>query len=308
MFLVNEKRMLQFPTRLNHFVRDLHHFRFRNGPGRPPLEQDALALVTGGSRGLGFHIVRRLASYGVTVINVDLVPPTCKFEESDKIHYYSCDITDHDEVKSLHEKILRDHGTVTILINNAGITRIKSLEAMTDDEIKAVLNVNLVGAYVMMNSFLPGMIAEMHGFIVNIASVLGEVTPARLTSYGASKGGLIAAHNSLANALKKPDYGSGAIKMLLVCPGKINTAMFEKVETPSKLFAPDIDPSKLADYIVTAIRLNSTVTLRFPYYVNILPFIKQLSWPYMRLLKRCSGMDKATAVPCPSITVSSHDQ
>lgn len=290
--------------RMGYFSRDFDGLAFRKGLRRSNFREDTVALVTGGSRGLGLELVLRLVSHGIKVINVDVLSPTHKFQETDRVHYYHCDITDFDEVKALHRKIHNEHGPITILINNAGITRIKTVDTMTHHEFQSVMAVNLIGAYIMMNVFLPDMFAEEHGFIVNIASVLGEITPARLTAYGASKGGLIAVHNSLSRLLRKQSHGTGAIRILLVCPGKINTAMFAKVETPSKIFAPDIEPGKLADQIVNAIYHDSTTTLRFPYYVNILPFFKHLSWPYVRLLKKCSGMDRVTAVPCPNNDVS----
>ncbi|QLL30434.1 hypothetical protein HG536_0A02510 [Torulaspora globosa] len=292
--------------RMGHFNMDFSDLTFRNSSQRPSFHKNTVALVTGGSRGLGLELVLRLASCGIKVINVDVMSPTHKLREADNVYFYRCDITDHDEVKALHEKISSEHGPVTILLNNAGITRINTVDIITHEEIKAVIAVNLIGAYIMINTFLPDMIAEKHGFIVNIASVLGEIAPARLTSYAASKGGLIAIHNSLARQLCRHSKGSRSIKMLLVCPGKINTSMFARVKTPSKILAPDIDPGKLADRIVTAIRCNNITTLRYPYYVNIVPFFKQLSWPYMRLLKKCSGIDKATAVSYSYGDVSPH--
>lgn len=290
---------------MGHFNMDFKDLTFRNS-SRPSFQKNTIALVTGGSRGLGLELVLRLSKCGIKIIIVDVIPPTDRLRNADNVYFYRCDITDHDEVKALHRKISSEHGPVTILVNNAGITRIKTLDTITHEEIRAVMAVNLVGAYIMINTFLPDMIAEKHGFMVNIASVLGEITPARLTSYGASKGGLIALHNSLARVLCKRNHGS--IKMLLVCPGKIDTSMFARVKTPSKILAPDIDPGKLADRIVTAIRCNSITTLRFPYYANMLPFFRQLSWPYMRLLKRCSGMDGVTAISCPNDEVSFRNQ
>ncbi|QLQ78000.1 hypothetical protein HG537_0A02470 [Torulaspora globosa] len=304
LFLQDQKDWFRF--RMGQFNMDFNDLIFGNGSQRSSFEGNEVALVTGGSRGLGLELVLRLSKCGIKVINVDVMTPNDRVSGVENVYFYRCDITDYDEVKRLHRKISSEHGTVTILVNNAGITRIKALDRITHGEIKEVIAVNLVGAYIMINTFLPDMIAEKYGFIVNIASVLGEITPARLTPYGASKGGLIALHNSLARQLCKHNHAS--IRMLLVCPGKINTSMFARVKTPSKILAPDIEPGKLADRIVTAIRCSSITTLRSPYYVNILPFFRQLSWPYMRLLKRCSGMDRVTAVSCSNDEVSLHDQ
>lgn len=264
-----------------------------------PFEDSTIALVTGGSNGFGLELVLKLANHDIKVIIADLTPPTIQFPSNDKVSFYKCDITDYDQIKRLHRKIRAEHGIVTMLFNNAGITRIAPLEATSDTDIRKVIDVNYVGAYMMMQTFLPDMIECGKGYIVNITSILGVVTPARLTSYGASKGGLIALHESMRqNWRHKQELNkrNENIKMLLICPGKIKTSMFEDVKTPSKLIAPDIDPEKLASYIISAIEHSMTNTLRFPYYTNLVPLFKELSWPYLSVLKRLSGMDAATAI------------
>lgn len=261
-----------------------------------PLNNTNIALVTGGSRGLGMDLALQLTRYGLKVIIVDIVAPTVKFQDTDTIVFYSCDITDYEEVKYLRRKIIQEHGIVSLLFNNAGVTRIALLKDTLDSEIQRVIDVNYIGAYTMICTFLPDMLQRRQGYIINIASILGEITPARLTSYGASKGGLIALHKSLTQNLSEEANGGKFVKTLLICPGKINTSMFAKVKTPSTFLAPDVESKRLANYIVTAVEYNMTNTIRSPYYANIVPLFKQLSWPYTRIVKKCSGMDKVTAI------------
>lgn len=298
-------RGASFSEHTSPFSRYITDLRFWTTFDGSPFSKGAIALVTGGSRGLGLELVHQLVRYKIKIIVLDVIPPTARFTEDDRVLYYYCDITDYESVKSLQKQIKKEHGIVTILFNNAGVTRIDSLQNTPDLEIKKVIDVNYIAAYIMINIFLPDMLEIGHGYIINIASVLGEITPARLTSYGASKGGLIAVHRSLTKNLCKRSNGAGTVRTLLVCPGKIDTSMFAKVKTPSKFLAPDIDPKKLADHIVTAIDCNMTSTLRFPYYANIVPFFKQLNWPYVRALKKTSGMDRVTAVPCSRRVASS---
>lgn len=264
-----------------------------------PFEDSTIALVTGGSNGFGLELVLKLVSHDIKVIIADLTSPSIQFSSNNKVSFYHCDITDYDQIMSLHRKIRAEHGIVTMLFNNAGITRIAPLEATSDTDIRKVIDVNYIGAYMMIQTFLPDMLECGKGYIINISSILGVVTPARLTSYGASKGGLIALHKSMRQNWRHKQESSDQnknIKMLLVCPGKIKTSMFESVKTPSTLIAPDIEPRKLASYIVSAIEHSVTTTITFPYYTNLVPLFKKLSWPYLCILKRLSGMDAATAI------------
>ncbi|CAR28611.1 hypothetical protein ZYGR_0S02450 [Zygosaccharomyces rouxii] len=261
--------------------------------GRISLNRETIALVTGGSKGFGWQLVQKLALKGIRVIIADLGPPSVDLNPNGNIVYYPCNVAKYEQIKELHKTIIKNHGIVTLLFNNAGITCISPLQETSDSDIHKVIDVNYIGAYMMIQTFLPGIIEIGQGYIVNVASVLGIASPASLTSYGASKGGLIAYHNSLSQRLKR--IKMRPVKTLLVCPGKLRTEMFANVQTPSKLLAPDVDPAELASQIINAIDHNSTRTLNSPYYVNLVPFIKNLNWPYLRILKNLSGMDKSTA-------------
>ncbi|QHS72124.1 short-chain dehydrogenase/reductase SPAR_D01230 [Saccharomyces paradoxus] len=263
------------------------------------LSTRSTALVTGGSSGLGFELAMELAKRVNKVIVADIQSfPTFAQEECNNIFYYQCDITSLDEIKKLKKATERDHGNVDILVNNAGVAHIKKLEHMTNKEVKQLIDINLIGAYRIINTFAADMMNNEEGFIIDIASVLGELTPARLTSYGASKGAMIGFHKSMCRRFSSlpMKYNKPGIKTLLVCPGKIQTNMFIDVPTPSKLLAPDIIPSQLALAIISAMEHNHLQTLNAPYYVNLVPFFKTLSWPYRHLLKHFSGMDHVTSI------------
>lgn len=260
---------------------------------RVSLNRETIALVTGGSKGFGWELVQKLALKGIKVIIADVGPPGVDLNPKNDIVYYPCNVTKHEQVQELHKIIVSNHGIVTLLFNNAGITCVSPLPETSDNDIQRVIDVNYIGAYMVIQTFLPDIMKVGQGYVVNIASVLGIVSPARLTSYCASKGGLIAYHNSLSQHVKRITLGH--VKTLLVCPGKLKTDMFANVETPSKLLAPDVDPAQLANQIIEAIEHNSTRTLNSPYYVNMVPLIKELNWPYSRILKNLSGMDKSTA-------------
>lgn len=278
-----------------------------------PLHSDYdMALITGGSGGLGLEIVQQFQLLNIKTFILDIVPPpqmvfgNCEIKSNTNVFYYPCDISNPKEIAELHKKIKLQHGNVTILINNAGITSGYRLQELSDKVIEKTIQVNYVSAFYTIQEFLPDMVSMSRGYIVNVASVLGFMSPARLTAYGASKGGLISLHEALVNELyqikrTRPQdslhnlspRSKIPIKALLVCPGKIKTPLFQAIQTPSSVMAPDLDPSYLASEIIKAIECNRTGILRLPYYVNIITLFKGLSWPYVRLFRYLSGIDGA---------------
>ncbi|CCE63932.1 hypothetical protein TPHA_0G00960 [Tetrapisispora phaffii CBS 4417] len=263
----------------------------------PEKSSNNVAVVTGGSGGLGFQLALSLASYYVTVICLDMFIPVIQNYEN--INFYKCDISNFEEVKKMKQCINQRYGTVNILVNNAGITEISELVNVPELRIHTVLQVNLIGPCITTQIFLNDILQSKKGAIINISSVLGIITPARLTSYGASKSGLICFHRCLERNLRanlELQRSKNKIKMILVCPGKIQTELFINVKTPSSLIAPDIDPKKLANQVVKTLFESPLpfVTIMMPYYSNLIPTIMKLNTSYIHILKYLSGMNAAT--------------
>lgn len=262
------------------------------------LKKDSTAIVTGGSGGLGLALVEELHKRSVQVIIIDINEPKSGILLEEGIFFYRCDISVKHNVTQIISKIEEEHGTINILINNAGIGAVNSLLETSDDHFKRIIDTNFLASLAMIQFFLPKMLMNREGHIVNIASILGVVTPERLSTYGASKGALINLHRSLNKLLystyqKSTDH---SIRTILVCTGKIDTQMFAPIFTPSKILAPDISPSLLAEHIVSSMENSKVHTIRMPYYTNLIPLFNLLPWPYMKLLKKFSGMNKATAI------------
>ncbi|EDO17529.1 hypothetical protein Kpol_534p8 [Vanderwaltozyma polyspora DSM 70294] len=272
------------------------------GPSNNPermYNENTLVLITGGSGGLGYPIALSLAKKKVNVIIVDLLRPRFMDDMDEHIHFYKCDISSLKDIKNLRDQIINDFGYVSILINNAGITSIALLRETENEQIEKVIKINLIGAYMMTQIFLPDIMKNQYGAIVNISSILGIITPARLCPYGSSKAGVILLHESLKDYLIRKKCSTpnlGNIKTLLVCPGKIKTSMFEKIITPSKIIAPDINPTQLAEQITHALEQNGPDVILAPYYANIIPLFKKLEWPYVEILKKLSRMNQVTNV------------
>lgn len=253
-----------------------------------------LVLVTGGASGLGKEIVLQLAHKGskTVVLDVKIPPEQEKFANTT---YYVCDVGDRQQILECQKLIQRDVGTVTVLINNAGITTGKAVLDLTYEEIEKTIQINLMSSFYTIKAFLPDMITLKRGYIVTIASVLGYMSPARLSAYGASKSGLIALHESLTYELGPPSLNPHGVKTLLVCPGQLKTKMFGSVDTPSTMLAPELDPRFVASYVVNAIEQGRRGEIKLPMYGKFIPIFRAFPWPIVEIARKVSGMDRSMA-------------
>ncbi len=185
--------------------------------------KDKIALVTGGSRGIGKSIAIRLISEGAVVwigdINQELLDETSKEIGAKPV---LMDVTNEEQVNEAVKKILDEEGRIDLLVNNAGITKDKLLMRMKKQDWDAVLNVNLTGAFLVTKAVISHMIRQRSGAIVNIASVIGEMGNAGQANYAASKGGLIAFTKAVAK-----EVAGRNVRVNAVAPGFILTPMTE---------------------------------------------------------------------------------
>ncbi|MGF1640913.1 MAG: 3-oxoacyl-ACP reductase [Rhodospirillales bacterium] len=159
-----------------------------------------VALVTGGTRGIGAAIAKRLKADGHTVIVCDVVDEQLtKFTSETGIPGYNINIADIDSVKAGVAKIEAEVGPIDILVNNAGITRDGLMVKMTREKNwDPIIAVNLGGCFNMCNVILPGMNERKWGRIVNITSMNGQRGQPGQTNYSATKAGIMGFSRSLA--------------------------------------------------------------------------------------------------------------
>jgi 3-oxoacyl-[acyl-carrier protein] reductase len=187
-----------------------------------------VALVTGGSRGIGASIVRLLAKRGASVAfcyrqQAELaqqLSQQVQEETGQKVLALQADVADAEQVAAMVQRVREGLGEVDILVNNAGITRDTLLLRMGDDKWDEVLNTNLRGAFLCTKAVLPMMLAKRWGRIINISSVVGLIGNAGQANYAAAKAGLIGFTKSLAKEL-----GGRNITVNAVAPGFIVTDM-----------------------------------------------------------------------------------
>ncbi|KAG7660614.1 uncharacterized protein J8A68_005880 [[Candida] subhashii] len=251
-----------------------------------------IVLVTGGVTGLGKEIVSQLAARGAKLVVLDIkLPP--ENEKIPNVNYYQCDVGDRQQILDCQKLIQRDVGIITVLINNAGITTGRTVLDLTYQEIEQTIQINLLSSFYTIKAFLPDMIILKRGYIVTIASVLGYMSPARLSAYGASKSGLIALHESLTYELGPPSLNPHGIKTLLICPGQLKTTMFKGVSTPSTMLAPELDPRFVAKCVVTSIEQGRRGEIKIPLYGKFIPVFRALPWPIVEIARKISGIDQS---------------
>jgi NAD(P)-dependent dehydrogenase (short-subunit alcohol dehydrogenase family) len=193
------------------------------------------ALVTGGNRGLGKAMAEALARAGANVILV--ARDAAKLEEAagairaagGAASVYPADVADEAQVEALRDAVLRDHGRLDILINNAGINLRKPLVEFTLEEWRRVIDTNLTSVFLMCRAFVPLMRGRGYGRIINIGSTMSRVSIAGRAAYSSSKAAILGLTRAL--ALEVAPEG---ITVNAMCPGpfatELNTALLADPE------------------------------------------------------------------------------
>lgn len=194
-------------------------------------DSSKVALVTGGSRGIGRAIAVRLGQAGMSVAVNYSSSAAAADEVAGQINAaggtaraYKADVSSSDDVDEMFGAIGEDLGSVAVLVNNAGITRDNLLLRMSPEEFEAVIDTNLRSAFLCTKAALRGMLKSRWGRIISIASVAGISGNAGQSNYAASKAGMIAFTKSVAK-----EVGSRGITANAVAPGFIETDMTDEL-------------------------------------------------------------------------------
>lgn len=181
-----------------------------------------VAIVTGGTRGIGAAISKALMAEGFTVAaiyhgNIDAAKI---FREETGAHVYKVDVANFKECQAGVAQIEKDLGPIAVLVNNAGITRDAMMHKMEEDAWHAVIETNLTSCFNMCRAVINGMRERQHGRIVSISSINGQKGQLGQTNYAAAKAGIIGFTKAL--ALESAAKG---ITVNAICPGYIETDM-----------------------------------------------------------------------------------
>ena len=207
-------------------------------------------LVTGGSRGIGKACVELFLKAGANVAftfqsaknEADKV--SSDYSGSLKLKHYKLNLADANDIEKVIEYVLKDFGSIDVLVNNAGIWKEAAIDRMTLEEWNEMMNINLTSTYLITKLIVPGMKKNKFGRIINIASTAGQRGEAFHSHYAASKGGMISLTKSLASEL-----GQHNITVNCVAPGWVFTDMTTDSLADEKIFQKvlgDIPLNKVA--------------------------------------------------------------
>ena len=198
-----------------------------------------VAVITGGSRGIGAAIAEKFASLGADIAliyagNAEAAADVCEkcAARGVKVTAYQCDVADFEAAKKTVADLKAEFGTVNILVNNAGITRDGLMAMMKEKDFDDVIDTNLKGAFNMIRHCCSFFIRNKGGRIINISSIAGLMGNAGQVNYSASKAGLIGLTKSVARELAGKNVTCNAI-----APGFITTDMTKDFDETAPLVA-----------------------------------------------------------------------
>ncbi|MBQ8621539.1 MAG: gluconate 5-dehydrogenase [Oscillospiraceae bacterium] len=192
-----------------------------------------VALVTGGSYGIGFAIAKGLAEAGATIVFNDLKQElvdkgiAAYAEQGIKAYGYVCNVCDEEGVNAMVAKIAEEVGVIDILVNNAGIIKRIPMLEMSAADFRQVVDVDLNAPFICAKAVLPGMIAKGHGKIINICSMMSELGRETVAGYAAAKGGLKMLTKNICS-----EFGEANIQCNGIGPGYIATPQTAPLREP----------------------------------------------------------------------------
>jgi len=209
-----------------------------------------IAIVTGGSKGIGRSIAEGLVNEGVSVCisarsrhEIDEAVLAMRSLDKGKATGVVADVCNYSQVKAMFELVESQFGGIDILINNAGIGIFQTVEEMSVEDFRSIMETNLFGVFYCCHEAIPRMKTRGGGYIINISSLAGTNAHPRMAAYNASKFGL----NGFSEALMQ-EVRHDNIKVSYIMPGSVNTEFGNAEPSPSKSW--QLQPEDVAEVVM----------------------------------------------------------
>ncbi|MFW5911399.1 MAG: SDR family NAD(P)-dependent oxidoreductase [Halolamina sp.] len=185
---------------------------------------EKVAIVTGGSTGIGRATVEKYLEYGAEVVIANRSAESGRTAAAElDCEFVQCDVSAYEQVEALVEATVEEYGRLDVMVNNAGIGQVGTVEDMALEDWHDVMRINLNGVMHGTRAALP-YLRQSEGSVVNIASIYGLVAGPGATAYATAKGGIVNFTRSVA-----VDYASENVRVNSICPGFVETPMTEPV-------------------------------------------------------------------------------
>jgi all-trans-retinol dehydrogenase (NAD+) len=257
--------------------------------------QSKTALITGAASGIGRLMAIRMAQQGSRIIVWDIdesgMQAVAREIQSTggECLTFQCDLANKKAIQELAQVVLKQHGSVDILINNAGIVSGHLFLDCSDEMIERTIAVNTMAPIWTTRAFLPKMIEADSGHVVTIASAAGLVGTSGLADYSASKFAMVGFDEALRMELKNR---KSKVKTTVVCPFFIDTGMFEGVKTRFPLLLPILKPDYVVKKIIKCIRKKKK-RIYFPRLVYTVAALRMLPVSWFDAIVRTLGVNRS---------------
>lgn len=232
-------------------------------------------LITGGAAGIGKLLAERCLKAGAYKVilwdinEVNLLEAKKDFaRQGYEVDTYVVDVADLEDIKSAAKAVKEAHGPVDILFNNAGIVVGKTFAEHSHRDISKTIDINVSGVMHVALCFLPDMIDQQEGHLINIASAAGLMPNPNMSVYAASKWAVLGWSESVRLEMQEQKTG---VNITTVMPSYINTGMFDGVKSP--LLTPTLTPEFIVDKIMQAVK-NNEILLQEPFMVKAIPTLR----------------------------------
>lgn len=227
--------------------------------------ENKVVWITGASSGIGEALAYTFAKRNVKLVlsarradELERVKKNCNLPD-ESVLVLPLDVAEYSKANEAAQIVLSNFGQIDILVNNAGLSHWSKIKDMTMEVLQRIINVNFLGSAALTKAVLPSMLERKQGNIVVISSILGKIVTAKQAAYNASKHALHGFFDTL-----RAEYGKEGIKVLLVCPGFVNTNVAKNslnkdgqpINKNNKMIENGLDPLDVSETILSAISKN----------------------------------------------------